>query len=161
MAAVVDPYHLDLALLDEAATARLAARLAARLRPGDTILLAGDLGAGKSALARAVIRSRLGPETEVPSPTYTLVQTYGSGADEIWHADLYRLSGPDDLAEIGLDDALAAAICLVEWPDRLAGATPPDALTIALSVTGDTARHARLTGPAGWGPRLAGIAADD
>jgi tRNA threonylcarbamoyladenosine biosynthesis protein TsaE len=155
-----DPFHLHLSLPDETATARLATALAARLRPGDTVLLQGDVGAGKSALARAIIRARLGAATEVPSPTYTLVQTYGSGRDEIWHADLYRLGGPDDIAEIGLLDALDTAICLIEWPDRLGDGAPAGALTVALSVRGETARRARLSGAAGWRDRLNGLTVD-
>jgi tRNA threonylcarbamoyladenosine biosynthesis protein TsaE len=160
MAVVPHPFLHHLTLPDEAATARLAAGLARRLRPGDTLLLEGGLGAGKSALARKIIRSRLGSDIEVPSPTYTLVQTYGADAGEIWHADLYRLSGPDEVAETGLGEALGAAICLIEWPDRLGDMTPPEALTLALAIVGDTARSATLTGPADWGDRLAGLTAD-
>lgn len=154
------PFRLSLSLPDEDATARLAAHLSTRLQPGDTILLEGSLGAGKSAFARALIRARLGSDIEVPSPTYTLVQTYGSGPGEILHADLYRLSGPDDVAEIGLADALGVSICLIEWPDRLGDRAPPEALTIALATVGDTARHATLTGPMAWGLRLADLPAD-
>jgi tRNA threonylcarbamoyladenosine biosynthesis protein TsaE len=143
-----------IALPDELATARLAVLLGTTLRAADCLLLQGTLGSGKSALARAIIQSRLGNGTEVPSPTFTLVQTYGDGPDEIWHADLYRLSGPDDLIEVGLADAIGRAICMVEWPDRLGNLAPPDALTVELTVTGDTSRLARLTGGAEWINRL-------
>lgn len=169
------PLSRTLALADEAATRRLAADLAPRLRPGDTLLLEGDLGAGKSTFARALIRARLGvPDLEVPSPTFTLVQVYGEPQDAIWHADLYRLSGPDDLVELGLTDAFDTAVCLVEWPERLDGAAPVGALTVALSVVPPVggqgvalagargeARHARLRGSSDWALRLRGIGADD
>ena len=115
------PIHLP----TEAETADLAARLAACLAPGDAILLSGPVGAGKSAFARALIRARLGdPGAEVPSPTFTLVQTYGEGESALWHADLYRLSHPDEVAELGLLAALEEAICLVEWPVRLGPLAP-------------------------------------
>lgn len=131
------PTETSLFLATEDDTARLGAWLADRALPGDTILLLGSIGAGKSHLARAFIRRRLGGQTEVPSPTFTLVQTYGEGADEIWHADLYRLSHPDEVAELGLTDALGRAICLVEWPDRLGADRPDRALSLSLSAQGD------------------------
>lgn len=138
---------LTIALPDEAATEALGQALAAAARPGDTILLEGPIGAGKSHLARAFLRSRTGdPTAEVPSPTFTLVQTYAdAGGGTIWHADLYRLSGTADLDELGLDEAFGRDICLVEWPDRLGGAAPPDALRLRLSVAGE-GRQADLTG---------------
>ncbi|MEY3306217.1 MAG: hypothetical protein RLZZ413_255, partial [Pseudomonadota bacterium] len=97
-------------------TARLGRWLATCLRPGDTVLLQGPIGSGKSHLARSVIQSWLGRLEDVPSPTFTLVQTYGDGDAEIWHADLYRLSHPDEVNELGLEDAFGRAICLIEWP---------------------------------------------
>jgi tRNA threonylcarbamoyladenosine biosynthesis protein TsaE len=142
-------------LPSEAATATLAARLAPRLAPGDTILLSGPVGAGKSALARALIRARLGdPGAEVPSPTFTLVQTYGEGQDTLWHADLYRLSHPDEVAELGLLAAMEEAICLVEWPDRLGPFTPAAALRLDLAPEGEDMRRLTLSGPPAWAPRL-------
>lgn len=145
-------------LRGEAETAALAARLAPRLGPGDTLLLSGPLGAGKSAFARALIRARLGnPRAEVPSPTFTLVQTYGGGAEALWHADLYRLSGPEEVLELGLLAAMEEAICLVEWPDRLGPLAPEAALRVELAHAGEEAREIRFEGPAAWAPRLGGL----
>lgn len=140
---IAPPLTLDLP--DAEATEALGARLAALARPGDVILLQGPIGAGKSSLARAVIRARLGQEEEVPSPTFTLVQVYEADGVEIWHADLYRLSHPDEVWELGLDDAFSTAICLVEWPDRLGAHVPPDALHLKLEAAGE-GRKARLSG---------------
>jgi tRNA threonylcarbamoyladenosine biosynthesis protein TsaE len=136
---------LTLDLPDEAATAALGARLAGLARPGDAILLEGPIGAGKSSLARAFIRARLGREEEVPSPTFTLVQVYEADGVELWHADLYRLTHPDEVWELGLDAAFDTGICLVEWPDRLGRHLPPGALRIRLQAAGD-GRRAVLTG---------------
>lgn len=136
---------LTLDLPDEAATAALGARLAGVAQAGDVILLSGPIGAGKSHLARAFIRARLGHEEDVPSPTFTLVQTYGTPEDEIFHADLYRLTHPDEVWELGLDDAFTRAICLVEWPDRLGAHLPPGALHLQLAALGE-GRRATLTG---------------
>lgn len=149
---------LSLHLSDARATERLGAALALRLRGGDTVLLSGDLGAGKSHLARAVIQSmqaRHGPVEDVPSPTYTLVQTYRAGDVEVLHADLYRLGDPSELDELGLSEALGHALCLIEWPDRLEE-TPAGALSLHLS-TDEAGRRAELSGP-GWADRLAGLA---
>jgi tRNA threonylcarbamoyladenosine biosynthesis protein TsaE len=128
----------------EAETAALGARLAGLAQPGDCILLEGAIGAGKSHLARAFIRARLGQQEDVPSPTFTLVQVYDADV-EIWHADLYRLSHPDEVWELGLDDAFDRAITLVEWPDRLGAHLPPDALRLRLEPWGE-GRKATLTG---------------
>ena len=141
----------------EAETAALAGRLAPRLAPGDTVLLSGPVGAGKSAFARALIRARLrDPAAEVPSPTFTLVQTYDEGGDALWHADLYRLAHPDEVAELGLLAAMEEAICLVEWPDRLGPLAPASALRLDLAPEGE-GRVATLSGPASWVPRLEGL----
>ena len=145
-----------------AATDALAERLAPALRAGDVILLDGPVGAGKTAFARALIRARQAaaglPRDDVPSPTYTLVQTYHAGQAEIWHADLYRLGHPDEVSELGLDAAFADAICLIEWPDRLAGALPDGAIRLALTPSADgAARTATLTGPADPIDRLAPV----
>ena len=126
-------------------TAQLARRLGAVLDAGDTILLHGDVGSGKTHFARALIQSLLDVHEDVPSPTFTLVQVYEatSGA-EIWHADLYRLSDASEIEELGLTDAMEHAICLIEWPDRLASLKPFDALDITLTPT-DVDDHRILT----------------
>jgi len=120
-------------------TDQLAKRLAPLLRAGDCVLLSGPIGAGKSHFARALIRARLGRMEEVPSPSFTLVQTYAADV-EIWHADLYRLTHPDEVLELGLEAAFATAICLVEWPDRLGQLAPPDALHVSLAVEAEGRR---------------------
>lgn len=137
-------------LPDLAATEALASRLARRLAPGDAVLLEGALGAGKSAFARALIRAAAGdPALEVPSPTFTLVQSYETARGRIHHFDLWRLAGPGDLRELGWDQALAD-IVVVEWPDRLGALRPAEAITIALALAGGDAREATL---AGWDGR--------
>ena len=145
-----------LLLPDEAATAALGERLAALLQPGDSLLLQGPIGSGKSTLARALIRARLGRQEEVPSPTFTLVQVYEADGTEIWHADLYRLTHPDEVWELGLDEAFSRAVCLVEWPDRLGRHLPPDALTLRLTAEGE----GRLATLSGGRPGLIGALAD-
>ena len=118
--------------------------------------MTGDIGAGKSFLARSIIQSHQSTPEDVPSPTFTLVQTYDTNLGEIWHADLYRLSGSDDVIELGLYDAFDTAICLIEWPDRLQDLAPAKALTIDFAM-GDTddARVLRITTPnADWQARL-------
>ncbi|SHF63888.1 hypothetical protein SAMN02745157_2614 [Kaistia soli DSM 19436] len=145
---------LSLSLADEAATMRLAEDLAAKLAPGDVIALEGDLGAGKTTLARALIRAIADDAAlEVPSPTFTLVQTY-PGRVAIAHFDLYRISEPDELEEIGFDEAIETGAVLVEWPERAAGRLPEDALIIRLAIAGE-GRRADLFGGAGWADRLA------
>lgn len=132
-------------LPSEEDTASLGAWLAERLRAGDCLLLEGPIGAGKSHLARALIRARLGRMEDVPSPTFTLVQTYQADI-EIWHADLYRLSHPDEVLELGLDEAFDHAICLIEWPDRLGSLAPASALRLTLAVEAE-GRRASLSAP--------------
>lgn len=134
------------ALPTDADTARLGEWFAARLGAGDCLALSGPIGAGKSHLARALIRARLGrPQEDVPSPTFTLVQTYAADV-EIWHSDLYRLTHPDEVLELGLDEAFAHAITLVEWPERMGSALPADAIRLTLSPLGD-ARRAEIAIP--------------
>jgi tRNA threonylcarbamoyladenosine biosynthesis protein TsaE len=129
-------------LPSEEDTTRLGAWFALHLQAGDTLLLTGPIGAGKSHFARAFIRTRLGRAEDIPSPTFTLVQTYEADV-EIWHSDLYRLSHPDEVLELGLDEAFLTAICLVEWPDRLGTLAPDSAISISLSAQ-DEGRHATI-----------------
>jgi tRNA threonylcarbamoyladenosine biosynthesis protein TsaE len=132
--------HHSIFLASEDATDALGRLLAAHLVRGDTILLSGQIGAGKSQLSRAIIRERLGRMEDVPSPTFTLVQTYEDAKGDIWHADLYRLGHPDDVLELGLDDAFETAICLIEWPDRLGHHVPATAIHLSLTQDGDGRR---------------------
>ena len=127
-------------LADEAATQDLGRKLAASLKPGDALCLTGPLGAGKSTLARALIRALTTPDEEVPSPTFTLVQFYETAAFPLAHFDLYRLSGPDEAYEIGLDEALDDGVALIEWPQRLEGRLPPTRLDIDIALDGDARR---------------------
>jgi tRNA threonylcarbamoyladenosine biosynthesis protein TsaE len=136
-----------LSLATEADTAALGARLASAARPGDCILLEGPIGAGKSCLARAFIRALCGPDEEVPSPTFTLVQVYEAKGVEIWHADLYRLTHPDEVWELGLDEAFQTAICLVEWPDRLGLHQPTGAMRLTLASDKEGRLAKALGGP--------------
>jgi len=153
------PRTLCLHLASEAATARLAAALAPGLGAGDAVLLAGPVGAGKSAFARALIaalarRAGMTPP-EVPSPSFTLVQSYRLGALEVWHVDLYRLGEGSELTELGLEEGFEAALCLVEWPERLGALTPADALRLDLvPAAAPEARTATLTARA---PRHHGL----
>ena len=138
---------LALRLPDLAATQRLGAALAASSRPGDAIALFGDLGAGKTELARALIRAACAdPDLAVPSPTYTLVETYDAPAGPIWHMDLYRLNAPEEVHELGFEEALAACT-LIEWPQRLGPLLPATRLDVELSLApdGGDARLATLT----------------
>lgn len=146
-----------LSLPDEAATVALAGRLAPLLRPGDVVTLRGDLGAGKTALARAIIRHLAGdPAEEVPSPTFTLVQTYEHLSPPVWHFDLYRLSDPGEVVELGWEEARAAC-ALVEWPERLGPLLPRDRLEVEMTLDGPEARRAVLTGHGSWAARLEGF----
>lgn len=120
-------------------TCRLARLLAPVLRAGDAVLLEGPIGAGKTLFCRALIRARLGRKEDVPSPTFTLVQTYDSDPD-IWHADLYRLTHPDEARELGLEEAFATAITLIEWPDRLGNQAPAGAIRIRFISAGEGRR---------------------
>lgn len=146
------------------ATARLAIALGDGLRAGDILCLSGDLGAGKTHFARALIQhlqAADGRSEDVPSPTFTLVQTYEAAGQEIWHADLYRLSDPQEVDELGLTDAFDTAICLVEWPDRLGDEMPARALWLTLRMVPgqDDARHLTLSSarPDLWIDRLAAL----
>lgn len=137
-------------LADEAATGRLGEAVAAQLRPGEAVCLTGPLGAGKSTLARALVRALTTPDEEVPSPTFTLVQFYEGPRLAVAHFDLYRLSDPDEAYEIGLDEALDAGAAVIEWPERLEGRLPPDRLDIEIALAQDGGRTARLTPHGAW-----------
>lgn len=150
---------LTLDLVDEAATRALGARLARCARPGDVILLFGTLGTGKSTLARAFVRALTSEDEEVPSPTFTLVQAYEAEPADIWHFDLYRLDKPEDSFELGMEDAFADGISLIEWPERLGSLIPRRRLEIALSAgENQTARRAVLTSHSQWDDRLKDLA---
>ena len=131
-------------LADEVATLELGAKLIAQLSAGQTICLTGGLGAGKTTLARGMIQSVLG-DVDVPSPTYTLVQTYDMPDFELWHCDMYRLERPEDGYELGLIDAFEDAVCLIEWPEKLGALIPEDALAIDIQFEGE-GRKVTLTG---------------
>ena len=125
----------SVALPDEHATRRLAIDIANSLEAGDFVTLSGDLGAGKTTLVRTLIRYLAGDAAiEVPSPTFTLMQIYELPQFPLVHADLYRLSGPAELAELGFDDLPEGAVVLLEWPDRADGLLPPDRLDVSLTL---------------------------
>jgi tRNA threonylcarbamoyl adenosine modification protein YjeE len=144
------PTTFSLALANETATAHLMADLALLIGPGDLITLSGDLGAGKTAAARAMIRYLAGDDDiEVPSPTFTLAQSYDLPPFPLVHADLYRVEDPAELEEIGLSPLPEATLVLIEWPERASGALPEDRIDIALShrpALGSAARSAEITG---------------
>jgi tRNA threonylcarbamoyl adenosine modification protein YjeE len=144
------PTTFSLALANETATAHLMADLALLIGPGDVITLSGDLGAGKTAAARAMIRYLAGDDTiEVPSPTFTLAQSYELPSYPLVHADLYRVNDAIELEEIGLSPLPEATVVLIEWPERAASAMPADRIDIALShrpAMGSSARAAEITG---------------
>lgn len=131
-------------LANEAQMLALGAQLIAQLSTGQTVCLTGGLGAGKTTLARGMIQSVLG-DIDVPSPTYTLVQTYDMPDFELWHCDMYRLERPEDGYELGLMDAFEDAVCLIEWPDKLGSLIPEDALKIDIQFEGE-GRKVTLTG---------------
>jgi tRNA threonylcarbamoyl adenosine modification protein YjeE len=147
---MTDPSTFSLALANEAATANLMADLALLIGAGDVITLSGDLGAGKTAAARALIRYLANdPDIEVPSPTFTLAQSYDLAPFPLVHADLYRINDAIELEEIGLSPLPDGVTVLIEWPERAPSALPPDRIDIAFShrpALGSTARAAEITG---------------
>ena len=148
-------------LKDEAATAQLGARIAGGLAAGDVVALSGDLGAGKTALARAILRGR-GVRDHVPSPTFTLVQAYETPGLTVHHFDLYRVEDESELRELGLEDARQDGALLIEWPERgMPDQWAKDALRIHLGLKPDTdsGREARVAGPARWRDTFRGMAA--
>jgi tRNA threonylcarbamoyladenosine biosynthesis protein TsaE len=154
--------QLDLTIYDPAATERLGHFIAADLTAGDVVALEGPLGAGKSVLARAIIQHACPQEHDIPSPTFTLVQTYEpTEGPSVMHFDLYRLDSPDDALELGIEDAFVDSICLFEWAQRLGPYLPRTALNV--SIAPDPAktdgRIISLAGGARWQPLLVGIEA--
>lgn len=138
-------------IYDQAGIEAAGAWIAGQIRPGDCVLLSGPLGAGKSTLARALIRAACGdPALDVPSPSYTLVQSFDAPDWVLHHYDLWRLDGPDAVRELGWEEARADVV-VVEWPDRLGPLRPDDALEISLSSRGDALRELRASG---WPGRL-------
>ena len=162
-------------LSDVAATERFGGILAAQLKAGDVIALSGALGAGKSALARAIIQAIDPNEDDVPSPTFTLVQHYAlADGTPLWHLDLYRIDDAEDAMALGLDDAFVDAVCLIEWPDRLKKFLPKTSLSIHLFADetceetdntafdkglGSSIRFADLTAPPHWKDRVTSLVA--
>jgi tRNA threonylcarbamoyladenosine biosynthesis protein TsaE len=159
-------------LSDLAATRRFGGLLAAQLKAGDVIALSGALGAGKSALARAIIQAIDPTEDDVPSPTFTLVQHYAlADGTPLWHLDLYRIDDAQDAMALGLDDAFVDGVCLIEWPDRLKKFLPKTNLSIHLyadettdesdddTALGSSVRFADVTAPPYWADRITGLVA--
>ncbi len=156
------PETICFELPDEAATARLARSLAARARQGDVLALFGDLGSGKTAFARAFINALPTPDgtapatpEEVPSPTFTLLQTYQRAPAPVWHFDLYRVRRPDEVYELGFEEALSEGIVLIEWPERLGPLLPAERLELRFDFAErDQARRVALIGSGAWPRRL-------
>jgi tRNA threonylcarbamoyladenosine biosynthesis protein TsaE len=161
------PEELSFELPDEAATARLAQSVAALARPGDVIALFGELGGGKTAFARAFINALPAPDgtapapfEEVPSPTFTLLQTYERAPAPVWHFDLYRVTRPDEAYELGFEEALDGGILLIEWAERLGPLLPAERLELRFGYTKSAgARRATLNGTGIWDRRLRDLAA--
>lgn len=163
----IDPGHDALAaigddrILTESGVASLAERLARVCTPGDVLCLFGNLGAGKTSFARAFIRALTNPDQEVPSPTFTLAQVYETGESlesvALWHLDLYRLSEPEEIWELGVEEAFAEAIMLIEWPERALELLPVKRLEIHLCFCDKSMeRLVALRGDARWADRLRG-----
>jgi len=143
---------ISINLRDEGETRALGARLAPLLRAGDAICLSGDLGAGKSTLARGLIAARAGAR-EAPSPTFTFVETYDAGDVTLWHFDFYRLEKPDDVWELGYEEALEEGAALIEWPERIGALAPAHALQLRLEIE-DNRRIAAIKANESWAARL-------
>lgn len=131
--------------LTQQGLSNLAQPLAKALRPGDVIALWGDLGVGKTTFARILIQTLVGDAIDVPSPTFTLVQAYDTSQGEVWHCDLYRLKDPEEVFELGLEDAFHEAICLIEWPERLGDLLPRRRIDITFKIVNETTREITLT----------------
>ena len=148
MTAIPATFRAEIALPDMAATAGLAGRIAPLLEPGDAVALWGDLGAGKTSLAREILRV-LGVTEDVPSPTFTLVQTYDTPRLTVAHYDWYRLKSARELNELGFREALEDGAALVEWPERAPDYLPDETLHLRLSIDGE-GRRVKITGPERW-----------
>ncbi len=147
-------FLLFLTLKSEAETEALGRRIARLLTRGDVVALSGGLGAGKTALARSIIRAFL-PQEEVPSPTFTLVQTYDAPAFPIWHVDLYRVKARSEVRELGLDEALDGGVLLIEWPDRMGELLPRDRLNVMLEMSDEASeRTAKIVARGSWVQRI-------
>ncbi len=156
-----------MALPDETASLALARALAGRLRAGDVVFLIGDLGTGKTTLARGLInalppaKAAAAAVEDVPSPTFTLVQIYERRPAPVWHVDLYRLERPEEVEELGLEEAAGEAITVIEWPERLGARVPADRLEVRLGYAeAPGARAVELAGFGAWRGRLAEIRAE-
>jgi tRNA threonylcarbamoyladenosine biosynthesis protein TsaE len=149
---MITPAEGDFRLDHEADTRRLGAAIARELKGGEAVCLSGPLGAGKSTLARALIQTLAGAEIEAPSPTFTLVQSYETPTLTVAHFDLYRLKRPEEVLELGLDDALDVGAAVIEWPERLGHHLPHDRLDVELWIDRE-ARRARLTAHGAWEER--------
>ena len=144
-------------LTDDAATRALGGRLSAHLKAGDTLCLTGDLGAGKTTFSRGLIRALCGADTEVPSPTYTILQTYDAPDFEIWHFDLYRIKSPTEIWELGMEDAIYDGLTLIEWPSMMGDLKPDGTLDIDIRFDGPARQEARkavLSLTPAWKARL-------
>lgn len=154
MARLEPSFFQAILLRSEAETAALGGRIAALLKPGDVVTLAGALGAGKTVFARGLIRAFL-PKEEVPSPTFTLVQTYETARFPIWHVDLYRVEAPSEVRELGLDEMVERGVLLIEWPDRMGETLPEDRLDIILEGTEEEdERTAKIVARGAWVARI-------
>lgn len=145
--------RLTFELPGEAGTLALGRALAGRLERGDVVALHGGLGAGKTTLVRGLVQALLGEDEEVPSPTYTLVQTYEGPAFPLWHFDLYRLEDPDGVAELGWDETLEG-VALIEWPERAGRHLPAARLDVFLEIAGDGRRVRLEPKGEGWQERM-------
>ncbi len=149
----IDSFFRSFDLKSEADTAALGREIARHLAAGDTVTLSGPLGSGKSVLARAIVRA-FSPREEVPSPTFTLVQTYETQNFTISHVDLYRLKSESELRELGLDEALERGVLVIEWPDRMGPQLAGDRLDLMFEAADGEARLMKIVGRGSWVGRL-------